>query len=83
MAYDLRNAHFRDPATIMRGMDVAGRLLAAGRLDLASLVTHRFALEDIEEAFATAVAKPEGFVKAVVTMSTQTATTARPSGAAR
>ena len=33
-----------------------------------SLVTHRFALENIDEAFATAVAKPEGFVKAVVTM---------------
>jgi L-iditol 2-dehydrogenase len=80
MAYDLRNAHFRDPATIMRGMDVAGRLLAAGRLDLASLVTHRFALEDIDEAFATAVAKPEGFVKAVVTMPT---TTGPASGAAR
>jgi threonine dehydrogenase-like Zn-dependent dehydrogenase len=68
MAYDLRNAHFRDTATIMRGMDVAGRLLASGRLDLASLVTHRFGLGDIGEAFATAVAKPEGFVKAVVTM---------------
>ncbi len=39
MAYDLRNAHFRDPATIMRGMDVAGRLLAVGRLDLEPLVT--------------------------------------------
>ena len=53
----------------MRGMDVASRLLAAERLDLASLVTHRFGLENIDEAFATAVAKPDGFVKAVVTMS--------------
>jgi L-iditol 2-dehydrogenase len=68
MAYDLRNAHFRDTATIMRGMDVAGRLLARSRLDLASLVTHQFPLADIGEAFATAVAKPDGFVKAVVTM---------------
>jgi len=31
-------------------------------------VTHRFPLENIDEAFATAVAKPDGFVKAVVTM---------------
>ncbi|SEQ86251.1 zinc-binding dehydrogenase [Microlunatus flavus] len=68
MGYDLRNAHFREPATIMRGMDVAGRLLAGRRLDLAPLVTHRFPLERIGEAFATAVHKPEGFVKAVVTM---------------
>lgn len=84
MAYDLRNAHFRDAAKIMRGMDVAGRLLAAGQLDLAPLVTHRFALGDIDEAFATAVAKPPGFVKAVVTLSDQPATTTGPaSGAAR
>lgn len=85
MAYDLRNAHFREPATIMRGMDVAGRLLASGRLDLGPLVTHRFGLEQVDDAFATAVAKPEGFVKAVVSM---TATTAprpvtEPSGATR
>ncbi|MGI3779690.1 MAG: zinc-binding dehydrogenase [Janthinobacterium lividum] len=73
MAYDLRNAHFRDPATIMRGMDVASRLLAAGRLDIAPLVTHRFPLGRIDEAFATAVAKPDGFVKAVVTMTQETA----------
>ena len=68
MAYDLRNAHFRASATIMRGMDVAGRLLAGGFLDLKHLVTHRFGLEQIDEAFATAVAKPEGFIKAVVAM---------------
>jgi len=68
MAYDLRNAHFREVSTIMRGMDVGGRLLTAGRLDLASLVTHRFELDDIATAFAAAVSKPDGFVKAVVTL---------------
>ena len=68
MAYDLRNAHFREVSTIMRGMDVGGRLLAAGRLDLSSLVTHRFELDDIAAAFAAAVGKPDGFVKAVVTV---------------
>ena len=68
MGYDLRNAHFREPATIARGMDVGGRLLAAGRLDLDRLVTHRFSLAAVGEAFATAVAKPPGFVKAIVTM---------------
>jgi threonine dehydrogenase-like Zn-dependent dehydrogenase len=30
------------------------------------LVTHRFPLDRIDDAFRTAVEKPEGFVKAVV-----------------
>ncbi len=68
MAFDLRNAHFREVTTIMRGMDIGAQLLTAGRLDLAPLVTHRFDLTDIDAAFRAAVGKPEGFVKAVVTM---------------
>jgi L-iditol 2-dehydrogenase len=68
MAYDLRNAHFREVATIMRGMDVGARLLTTGRLDLSRLVTHRFDLADINQAFRAAVTKPDGFVKAIVTM---------------
>ena len=71
MAYDLRNAHFREVATIMRGMDIGARLLTAGRLDLTPLVTHRFDLADINQAFRAAVDKPDGFVKAVITMTTE------------
>jgi 2-desacetyl-2-hydroxyethyl bacteriochlorophyllide A dehydrogenase len=67
MAYDVRNAHFRDMATILRGMDVGMRLLRSGRIDLASHVTHRFELAELADAFEVALAKPEGFVKAVVT----------------
>jgi 2-desacetyl-2-hydroxyethyl bacteriochlorophyllide A dehydrogenase len=66
MAYDLRNAHFREMSTILHGMEVGMRLLRAGLVDLATHVTHRFELADIAEAFDTAVAKPEGFVKATV-----------------
>ena len=66
MAYDLRNAHFRDVPTILRGMDVGMRLVGAGIVDLAPHVTHRFELADIADAFDTAVAKPDGFVKATV-----------------
>jgi threonine dehydrogenase-like Zn-dependent dehydrogenase len=68
MAYDVRNAHFREMSTILRGMEVGMRLLRAGRIDLAPHVTHRFPLAAIGEAFDTAVGKPDGFVKAVVTM---------------
>ena len=66
MAYEIVNAHFRDVATIMRGMRAGMRLLASGRLALDDLVTHRFPLEDVNEAFAVAVEKPAGFVKATV-----------------
>ena len=66
MAFTLVNAHVRDPRVIMRGMTVGMDLLAAGRLQMEPLVTHRFGLADLDEAFATAVGKPPGFVKAVV-----------------
>ncbi|MDX6325755.1 MAG: L-iditol 2-dehydrogenase [Nocardioidaceae bacterium] len=66
MAYDLRNAHFRDVPTILRGMEIGTRLVSAGVLDLSAHVTHRFELDDIAAGFDTALAKPEGFVKATV-----------------
>jgi L-iditol 2-dehydrogenase len=66
MAFELVNAHFREVATIMRGMRTGMRLLASGRLSLDRLVSHRFPLSEIGDAFATAHAKPEGFVKATV-----------------
>ncbi|MDF1605412.1 zinc-binding dehydrogenase [Nocardioides sp. YIM 152315] len=66
MAFTILNAHFRDPAVIMRGMEVGMRLVSSGVLSMHGLVTHRFGLEDINEAFATLRGKPEGFVKAVI-----------------
>jgi threonine dehydrogenase-like Zn-dependent dehydrogenase len=70
MAFDIVNAHFREVATIMRGMTIGTRLLTAGALSLAPLVTHRFDLADIGQAFQTAVDKPHGFAKAVVVCDT-------------
>jgi threonine dehydrogenase-like Zn-dependent dehydrogenase len=66
MAFHVVNAHFRDVNTIMRGMTVGMRLLAARRISLENLVTNRFSLEKINDAFEVAVTKPEGFVKATV-----------------
>lgn len=68
MAFQIHNAHFREINTIMRGMRIGMRLLTSGRLSLEDLVTHRFQLEEINQAFATACEKPEGFVKATVVM---------------
>jgi threonine dehydrogenase-like Zn-dependent dehydrogenase len=66
MAFTIVNAHFRDVATIMRGMEVGMRLVSSGVLTMDGLVTHRFPLEHINEAFATLRDKPDGFVKAVI-----------------
>jgi Threonine dehydrogenase and related Zn-dependent dehydrogenases len=68
MAFQIINAHFREISTIMRGMHIGMRLLTSGRLTLDDLVTHRFQLNEINQAFLTAVEKPEGFVKSTVVM---------------
>jgi threonine dehydrogenase-like Zn-dependent dehydrogenase len=68
MAFEILNAHFREISTIMRGMRIGMRLLTSGRLALDDLVTHRFQLNDINQAFLTAAEKPEGFVKSTVVM---------------
>jgi threonine dehydrogenase-like Zn-dependent dehydrogenase len=67
-ALQVVNSHFREVATIMRGMRTGMRLLSAGVIRLDDLVTHRFPLDRVDEAFAVAVEKPEGFVKSTVIM---------------
>jgi 2-desacetyl-2-hydroxyethyl bacteriochlorophyllide A dehydrogenase len=66
MAFQILNAHFREEAIILRGMSIGMRLLTSGRLTLEDLVTHRYPFEEINRAFETAHAKPEGFVKSTV-----------------
>src|SRR5215217_5744067 len=69
MAFQIINAHFREVSTIMRGMRIGMRLLTSGRLSLEDLVTHRFKLSEIGQAFQAAHEKPEGFVKSTIVMS--------------
>ena len=58
MAFQIHNAHFREEATILRGMRIGMRLLTSGRLSLSDVVTHRFPLERINEAFTASHEKP-------------------------
>jgi NADPH:quinone reductase len=60
------NAHERAPQRAIEGIKEAVRLAAAGELDVASLITHRFGLGELDAAFATARRRPPGFLKAVV-----------------
>jgi 2-desacetyl-2-hydroxyethyl bacteriochlorophyllide A dehydrogenase len=41
-------------------------LVRSGRFDLDPVVTHRFSLDDVAEAFATGTTKPEGAIKVIV-----------------
>jgi threonine dehydrogenase-like Zn-dependent dehydrogenase len=68
MAFQILNAHFREEATILRGMRIGMRLLTSDRLSLDDLVTHRFRLDEIGQAFQAAHEKPEGFVKSTIVM---------------
>jgi len=65
-AIDVVNAHVRDHSLLMSGMRVGVGLLAAGRLNLEPLITHRYPLEEIATAFSNLAEKPEGFIKAVI-----------------
>jgi threonine dehydrogenase-like Zn-dependent dehydrogenase len=64
---DVVNAHERDPARYVEGMREAVRLAAVGVLDVERLVTHRFPLARLGDAFEAARTRPKGFVKAWVT----------------
>jgi NADPH:quinone reductase len=65
-AIDVVNAHERDALVVVEGMRQAAALVAKGRLDVGSLVTHVFPLDRLTDAFRVAIERPPGFVKAVV-----------------
>lgn len=62
---DVINAHERDPAVYAAGLRRAVEAVAAGRLDLGPLVTHRYPLAELGEAYRVSAMRPDGFVKAV------------------
>jgi len=65
---DVINAHERDPAVSLQGLREAVDAVASGRLDPTPLYTHRYPLERLGEALDATRDKPEGFVKALITV---------------
>jgi len=65
-ALEVVNAHERDEALLVQSMRDAAQFAARGILDLERLVTHRFPLARIGDAFEAARTRPRGFVKAWV-----------------
>jgi threonine dehydrogenase-like Zn-dependent dehydrogenase len=65
---DVINAHERDPAIYLRGMREAVEAVASGALDPAPLYTHRYPLDRLGDALDATRDRPEGFLKALVTV---------------
>jgi threonine dehydrogenase-like Zn-dependent dehydrogenase len=65
---DVINAHERDPAIYLRGMREAVEAVASGTLDPAPLYTHRFPLDRLGDALDATRDRPDGFLKALVTV---------------
>jgi threonine dehydrogenase-like Zn-dependent dehydrogenase len=65
---DIVNAHEREPSRYVAGMRRAFGLIQRGVLDLDTLCTHQVGLDDLSKAFTWIRDRPDGFLKAVVTV---------------
>src|SRR5262249_25332990 len=66
---DVINAHERDPRVYVAGMREAVNAVAEGRLNPAPLYTHAFKLNQIDQAIEMMRSRPDGFLKALITIS--------------
>jgi threonine dehydrogenase-like Zn-dependent dehydrogenase len=65
---DVVNAHERDPRVYARGMREAVAAVESGALDPSPLFTHSFRLERLGEALEMVNNRPDGFLKALITV---------------
>jgi threonine dehydrogenase-like Zn-dependent dehydrogenase len=65
---DVINAHERDPAVQSRGLREAVQAVASGRFDPRPLYSHHYPLDRLGDALDATRDKPQGFVKALVTL---------------
>jgi threonine dehydrogenase-like Zn-dependent dehydrogenase len=65
---DVINAHERDPLVYQEGIQAAVNAVAEGWLDPSSLYTHQYPLDRLADALNDTRDRPEGFMKALVTM---------------
>jgi len=64
---DVINAHERDPAIIRRGMQAAVNAMERGDIDLSPLLTHRYHIDQLAEAYHDLEERPDGFLKGWIT----------------
>ena len=63
---DVINAHERDPAVYVQGMKDAINAIVYGRMDPSPLYTHRFALDQLSDAFNAITERPGDFMKGLL-----------------
>lgn len=65
---DVINAHERDPLVYAEGVRDAVAAVMSGRLDPRPLYSHHYPLDRLGEALDATRDKPQGFVKAIITL---------------
>lgn len=63
---DMISAHERDPKEYIKGMKNAILAIKEGKMNPFPLFTHRFKLEEMEDAYKHLVSRPKGFIKALI-----------------
>ena len=66
LGIDVVNAHERDPRNYVRGMQDAIEAVIAGRIDPTPLLTHTYALDQLDRAMTDLAERPDHFVKGSV-----------------
>lgn len=64
--FDVINAHERELARYVDGVEGAVRSIESGKLDPTPLYTHRYPLEELGAALNATAERPDGFMKALV-----------------
>jgi threonine dehydrogenase-like Zn-dependent dehydrogenase len=67
LGIDVVNAHEREPASYVQGMQEGVEAVISGRIDPSPLLTHTFPLEQLDRAMVALAERPDGFVKGMVT----------------
>jgi len=65
---DVINAHERDPRQYISGIRAGIEAVEAGLFSLPELLTHRFELSQLGQAYKTLVERPDGFIKGMISL---------------
>jgi threonine dehydrogenase-like Zn-dependent dehydrogenase len=65
-AISIVNAHERRSAVHIKQMEAGLKLIANKKLDMKSLITHVFSLDEVDNAYDAIKTKPAGFIKSVI-----------------